>query len=268
MHPVPTDPLADKKRRFSRIRRLTLADAPLAARTLHGSFGTDALASLLTCHITDPEQRHVADRKLYECYVRQHIAKGMCFGIGESAEGFETVAVWSHPTSARDGLDSFANLMEAGYSELWQLSGNEGQEKIFKGMLPLLHDSCERILSNGRFRGKAVYTLVYLGSEEKARGKGNVRTMFEYMFDTYIDVPGNNNIVYLESSSESNIPIYSKFGFEFYEDICLGSRDKPDAEEGVDYAIMNVMIRGTNGESWDIAGDLKHSSAARKILLL
>lgn len=252
-----TSPAKDTDR-FSRVRKLTLEDVPQAARTLHNSFGTDALAQLLTLHIKDPEQREAVDIKLYECYVTQHIKKGLCFGIGESGEGFETVAVWSHPTSVEDGLDSFANLMESGYDTLWEMSGKAGQAKIFKGMLPLLHDTCERILTtDDRFSDKDVYTLVYLGSEERARGKGNVRTMFDYMFEKYIDVPGNNNIAYLESSSADNIPIYSRFGFHFYEDIVLGSRDIEDAQEGEDYAVMNVMIRGTNGEPWDTSKDSK-----------
>ena len=251
MHTIPVKP-TDKAARFARVKKLSMADVPLAARTLHASFGTDALAKLLTVHIEDPKQRDLVDGKLYECYLKQHIAKGLCFGIGESEDGFETVAVWSHPKSVEEGLDSFANLMEAGYGTLWEMSGKKGQEKIFKGMLPLLHDTCERILtSDKRFSAKDVYTLVYLGSEEKARGKGNVRTMFDYMFENYIDVPGNNNITYLESSSADNIPIYNRFGFEFYEDIFLGSQDKPNAREGHDYAVMNVMIRGTNGGPWE-----------------
>ena len=97
------------------------------------------------------------------------------------------MAVWSHPTSVEDGLDSFANLMESGYDTLWEMSGKAGQAKIFKGMLPLLHDTCERILTTDeRFSDKDVYTLVYLGSEERARGKGNVRTMFDYMFENIL----------------------------------------------------------------------------------
>ncbi|GEQ72233.1 hypothetical protein JCM33374_g5920 [Metschnikowia sp. JCM 33374] len=259
MHPTPaTSTTTKKESRFSRVRKLTLDDAPSAARTLQASFGTDALAKLLTVHIEDPTDRELVDHKLYECYLRQHITKGICLGIGESEDGFETVAVWSHPSSLEDGLDSFANLMEAGYGDLWEMSGKEGQDKIFKGMLPLLHDTCERILSTDeRFKDKGVYTLVYLGSEERARGKGNVRTMFDYMYEKYVDVPGNNNIAYLESSSADNIPIYNKFGFYFYENIVLGSKDSPDAKEGDDFAVMNVMIRGTNGEPWDTGKDAK-----------
>lgn len=241
---------------FSRMRPLTNADVHKAAATLLESFQTDALSKLLTHHISDSDHRKKVEFTVYECYLRQHIAKGLCFGIGESESGFETVAIWSTPTSCDDGLDSFANLMDAGYHKLWEICGDEGRDKIFKGMLPLLHDTAERILSTDtRFVDKNVFTLVYLGSVASARGKGNVRLMFDYMFQNYIDVPGTSNITYLESSSPDNIPIYNRFGFHFYEDIMLGSKDRAGAKEGEDYAVMNVMIRGSFGEDWTrIAG--------------
>lgn len=224
---------------------------PKAASTLLQSFKTDSLARLLTNHISDLNDKDKLEYAMYECYLRQHIAKGVCLGIGESETEFETVAIWSTPTSADNGLDSFANLMDAGYHKLWEMAGDEGREKIFKGMLPLLHDTAERILStDSRFMDKGLYTLVYLGSVASARGKGNVRLMFDFMFHNYIDLPGTSNMAYLESSSPDNIPIYNRFGFHFYEDIMLGSRDGPDAKEGEDYAVMNVMIRGSFGEDW------------------
>lgn len=242
---------ATTTRNFSRVRPLSDVDVPKAASTLVQSFKTDSLSRLLTNHITDPIYREKLEYTVYECYVRQHIAKGICLGIGETETEFETVALWSTPTSEVDGLDSFANLMDAGYHKLWEMAGEEGREKIFKGMLPLLHDTAERILtSDSRFMDKSVYTLVYLGSVASARGKGNVRLMFDYMFHNYIDLPGTSNLAYLESSSPVNIPIYNRFGFHFYEDIMLGSNDHPGAKEGEDYAIMNVMVRDSFGEDW------------------
>lgn len=251
-------PSANKTADTSRVRRLTLDDVPKAALTLYQSFTEDALAQLLTSHIKDAALKREADLQLYRSYLAQHIAKGLCLGIGENEHEFETVAMWSLPSSGSDGLDSFATLMEAGYGRLWDLVGKEGHTKIFKGMLPLLHHTFEHVMAtDARFQGKGVYTLVYLGSVQRARGKGNVRAIFEYMFDKYIDVPGNNNIAYLESSSRDNIPIYGKFGFHFYKDIMLGANDGASAQEGRDYAIMNVMIRGTNGETWDSTGEAK-----------
>ncbi|KAK6466078.1 hypothetical protein DFJ63DRAFT_311156 [Scheffersomyces coipomensis] len=234
----------------STIRILNVNDTRKAAITLLDSFRTDSLAKLLVCHIPTQEEKDRCELALYEAYLRQHMSKGLCLGINESEDRFETVAIWSTPTSVERGLDSFGNLMQSGYDKVWNLFGDEGRDKIFYGMLPLLHDSCERILTNdSRLRHKGVWTLVYLGSTLQARGKGNARTMFEYMFNNYIDV-SDNNISYLESSSPDNIPIYERFGFKVYEDIVLGNPNVKNAVEGQDYAIMNVMIRGTKGHDW------------------
>lgn len=230
------------------LRHLTLQDVPKAAKTLCEAFAEDSLAKLLVCHFPTKEEQIRCETLLYAAYLRQHIAKGIVLGINESETDFETVAIWSHPTSEKEGLDSFFNLMEAGYGDVWQVYGDAGRDKVFKGMLPLLHDSCERILDVPLFRGKGVFTLVYLGSLEKARGKGNVRKMFDYMFENFIDCTPNS-VAYLESSSLDNIPIYNRFGFYLAEEITLGSRHL-GAEEGKDYANMSVMIRDTNGHDW------------------
>lgn len=239
--------------KFARIRHLTLEDTPKAVATLLKSFELDALARLLTNHISDEAERLKIDALLYETYVRQHILKGVVLGIGETETEFETVALWSTPTSIDEGLEEFTTLMEAGYGRLWDIAGNAGRDKIFKGMLPLLHDTCMKIMdTDSRFRGKGVFTLVYLGSVASARGKGNVRLMFDYMFEKYIDLPNTNHIAYLESSAASNIPIYNKFHFHQREDIMLGSKEKPDAKEGDDYAVMHVMIRDSYGHDWTV----------------
>lgn len=235
----------------SNVRVLTHADTPKAALTLLGAFKDDALAKLLVCHFEDAQKRVDLELALYEAYINQHIAKGIVLGIGETEADFETVALWSTPSSVDEGLDSFLTLMESGYGHVWDIAGENGREKIFQKMLPLLHDTCERIFATDlRFNTKGVYTLVYVGSLDKARGKGNVRRMFEYMFQNHIDVPGTDSVAYLESSAKSNIPIYERFGFHFYEDIMMGSKANDRAVEGRDYAVMNVMIRGSFGEDW------------------
>ncbi|KAF3990295.1 hypothetical protein FT663_03238 [Candidozyma haemuli var. vulneris] len=237
--------------KLDRVRQLTFDDVPKAARTLSEAFAQDALARLITCHIKDPKQKDKVNILLYEAYLRQHIAKGICLGIGETDDAFETVAIWATPSSVSDGLESFHTMMTAGYGKLWDAAGAEGQDKVFNGMLPLLHDTCAKIFATDRrFKGKGVYTLVYLGSIAAARGKGNVRTMFDYMYQKYIDLPNSDNLAYLESSSPDNIPIYNKFGFHFYQNIALGDKNKPSAQEGEDYAVMNVMIRGPHGKDW------------------
>lgn len=249
--------LVTTSKRFSRVKKLTLDDVPKATKTLVHAFATDNLGRLLTVHVTNPIVKEQIETLLYECYLKQHIRKGICLGVGEGEDIFETVAIWSHPRSAEEGLDSFANLMDAGYDHLWHICGKEGQDKIFRGMMPLLHDTCHRIFTTDkRLFNKDVFTLVYMGSVAKARGKGNARAVFEYMFENYIDLPGTNNVGYLESSSANNIPIYNKFGFRVYENIVLGSKDVPNAQEAQDYAVMNVMIRGSFGQNYELESKL------------
>lgn len=244
---VPSRLRADCEAR--NIKFLTRADTKKAAHCLLEAFQDDSLAKLLTSHFLDPEQRRRCELQLYEAYLNQHIAKGICLGVGETKEGFETVAIWSTPKSAEEGLDELNNMLEAGYGKVWDMFGEEGRQKVFYGMLPLLHDSCERIIeSDSRFASKKVFVLVYIGSTERARGKGNARKQFEVMFKHFID-PMDNSISYLESSAKSNIPIYNRFGFHFVEDIVLG-HDYDRGIEGKDWAVMNVMIRGNKGNDW------------------
>lgn len=232
------------------IRVLDYSDVQKAAECLLEAFQQDALSRMLVCHLPTQHERQQCELLLYEAYLRQHISKGLVLGQGETSDGFETVSIWAMPDSEDRGLNSFSTFMEAGYGKLWQVIGDEGREKVFNGMLPLLHDSCERILNtDSRFKNKGVYTLVYVGSRSSARGKGNLRRMFEYMFDKYID-SDENGIAYLESSAASNIPVYEKFGFKVVENIMLGNDSVENAVEGKDYAIMNVMIRGVGGHDW------------------
>lgn len=237
--------------KYPEIKVLTLDDTEKAAKCLLEAFDGDSLAAYLGCHFKYDEYKKYCELKLYEAYVRQHIVSGLVIGIlDDTKEGFDTVAMWSLPDSHERGLDDFSVLMRAGYDQVWNIYGEEGRQKIFDGMWGLLHDSCVRILStDSRFADKKLFTLVYIGSTVNARGKGNVRKMFDYMFELYIDVCPNS-LSYLESSSKTNIPIYNKFGFHMYEDIVLGTKKDSNSKEGVDYSIMNVMIRGTNGHDW------------------
>ncbi|KAI5952201.1 hypothetical protein CANMA_005077 [Candida margitis] len=231
------------------IRQLTNADVPKAAATLLDAFSGDPLSNYLVHHINEPAKRTQCELALYEGYLRQHMTKGLVFGQGETEQSFETVSIWSTPTSAEQGLESFSHLMESGYDKVWNLFGAQGRDKIFQGLMPLLHDSFDRITtSDKRFRGKDVYTLVYVGSTAAARGKGNLRKLFTFMFDNYIDCDGSGGVLtYLESSSSANIPIYERFGFHLVENIVLGEKA---GVEGKDCAVMNVMIRGIKGADW------------------
>ena len=116
---------------LSNLRHLTNKDVTKAAYTLLEAFAEDDLAKMLVCHIEDKAERQLCELTLYEAYIRQHIAKGIVIGQGETESGFETVSIWSHPKSEEEGLDSYTNLMEAGYGKVWNVYGEEGRKKCF-----------------------------------------------------------------------------------------------------------------------------------------
>ena len=59
--------------------------------------------------------------------------------------------------------------------------------KVFYGMLPLLHDLCERIInSDSRFKNKTSIHWFMLALLNKVKVK-EFKKLFEYMFETYID---------------------------------------------------------------------------------
>lgn len=249
-HAVELPPTDVQTPKVPEARLLKQEDVPKAAITLCEAFKDDKLSRYLTKHIPSEEGKRDFNVTMYECFLRQHIDKGLCVGIGELADNFETVAIWSAPDSYERGLETFSDFMDAGFDKLWRMAGKDGRAKLFDGLLPLLDEASEKIMSTDPFKGKGVYTLVYLGSIARARGKGNVRAMFEFMFTNYIDSPCTNNIAYLESSAPNNIGIYNKYGFHVRERLVLGDESGVDAVEGEDYAVMNVMIRGSKGVDW------------------
>ena len=233
----------------SMIRQLTYADVPKAASALLDAFKEDPLSNYLVSHVKDASRRKLCELALFEAYLRQHITKGVVFGQGETPLLFETVSIWATPTSAKQGLESFSHLMESGYDKVWNLFGIDGRDKIFQQLMPLLHDTYDRITgTDKRFKGKEVYTLVYVGSTAAARGKGNLRKLFDFMFNNYIDCNGGA-LTYLESSSPVNIPIYERFGFHLVDRIVFGNKS---GIEGKDCAVMHVMIRGIKGNDWTV----------------
>ena len=69
---------------LSNLRHLTNKDVTKAAYTLLEAFAEDDLAKMLVCHIEDKAERQLCELTLYEAYIRQHIAKGIVIGQGET----------------------------------------------------------------------------------------------------------------------------------------------------------------------------------------
>lgn len=239
---------------MSQVEILTKKDYQKAARTLYESFDDDDVARFTSNHLKDdPELRLKVDLMLYECYVYSFMLKGLVVGIrGENHENedtFESVALWATPDGGDFSADPLC-MLRSGWLKFAWMTGADGRRRVFKEMFSVLHDNEVDILGPETLN---VYTLVYLGSTPKARGKGNVRKIFDYMYTQFINK--ENALCYLESSNTVNVPIYKKFGFEPVRDIWLGS-----LEDKEDSAMMTVMIRGRNGAPWPRIEEVRQSS--------
>lgn len=232
---------------MSKVELLTYKDAKKAARTLYAAFDDDDVARYVSRHLEhDPVKRREVDLQLYEAYIVSHMMKGLVFGIKgdnhEESDTFETVSLWVKPDSG--SMDDYLTLIRSGFAKLAWNTGSEGRRRVFGVLFGVLHDEFDRITEIDPKNQDKIWTLVYLGSAPSARGKGNVRNMFEHVFQQYIDP--SDGLTYLESSSVNNFPIYEKFGFRAVKDIWLG-----DLEDPVDNARMDVMIRGPRGTEWE-----------------
>jgi hypothetical protein len=228
----------------SNVEILTFNDTKKAALTLYKAFDNDDVARFVSRHLeNDPARKREIDLQMYEAYINSHIMKGLVIGIKgdnhEEKDIYETVSIWEKPNA---DITDYLTLIRSGFAKVAWNTGAEGRRRVFSIMFKILHDSFHEITDCDP-NGSNTWTLVYLGSTPDARGKGNVRKVFEYMFQEHIDPTGAN--AYLESSSVVNFPIYEKFGFRAVRDIWLGDKNDPS-----DSARMDVMIRGPKGETW------------------
>lgn len=225
----------------NRVEVLGFADYKKVALTLYESFQNDLLSKYLTIHLEDnPDLKRRAEIALFEAYVYSHMLKGLVVGIrSENGESFETVAVWAKPDSGN--MEDAWTLLRSGYLKYAWLTGAEGRDRLFKGLFPLLHNTSHEVLGDAQTK---TWSLIYLGSTPEARGKGNARAMFDYMFQNHIDNKGY--LSYLESSSMTNIPIYEKFGYKLVKQVTLGD----PADKSKDFAELEIMVRGPMGKEW------------------
>ncbi|KAF6015621.1 hypothetical protein HII12_000781 [Brettanomyces bruxellensis] len=240
-------------RKVPKVEVLTFKDCKKAAKTLYNAFNDDDVDRYLSRHLEDqPELKKKCDLLLFEAYVYSLMLKGIVVGVkGEDSENkdcFETVATWSTPDTGT--IEDYLTMLRSGFARLAWMTGAEGRRRIFHDLFKTLADNADDIMSADP-DGENLFTLVYLGTIPEARGKGNVRATFGYMFKNYIDP--RNSISYLESSALRNIPIYERFGFRAVADEWLGDKNAP-----VDKARMDVMIRGPQGKTW------KYLEATRK----
>ncbi|GME89492.1 unnamed protein product [Ambrosiozyma monospora] len=266
-----TKPAKIDPRPKPKVEILELKDYKKAARTLYQAFAEDKVAQYCSRHLEkDPELRRKCDTKLLETFVYSYVTEGVVLvvkgdantngdGVDTNAADdddstFETVAIWATPESE---VETTTPLDNPGFAEFASMTGPEGCKRVFGQLFNVLQDKCDEVMGVD-VEGKDIqnlWTLVYIGSTPASRGKGNVRAMFEYMAERFIDPVAG--IGYLESSNLTNTSIYEKFGFKpvldvnFNGDLAVGDDDEPD------HCRMDIMVRGVRGGKWKYLDDAR-----------
>ena len=126
-------------------------------------------------------------------------------------------------------MDDIWTILRSGMWRLWYKLSSEGKTRFYNEFLPLLHETKHKVMGP---RDDDSYYLVYLGSKPSARGKGYAKKLIEHMTE-HADAEGR--ATYLESSAESNLGYYIKYGFEQKCDIQL--------ERGEEPVKLHIMVR-------------------------
>lgn len=212
------------------VRVVTAAEYKQAAECLAQAFGQDDVARYF---IDVPDREHWTEEQKWALHVEileyityAHILKGLVTTVGD----FEAVALWMPPGQ---NMDDYLTIFRSG---MWRLNyrlSSEGKRRFFDEFLPLLHDTMHSALGE---RENDAWYLVYLGTKPSGRGKGHARKLIEHV-TKLADREGRP--CYLESSNETNPPIYRKFGFEEMRRINLqrGGRNIP----------LDIMVREPAG---------------------
>lgn len=197
------------------VRRVERHEWKKATEALCAAFEQDEVAQYLTkCDGNTPQQAKALDNKIFEYIIYAHLLKGLVLTIGD----FEGIACWMPPNQ---NMDDWLTICRSGMWRLYYLLGPESKTRYFTEFLPKLHDAKADVMGD---RDANSWYLIYVGTVPEARGKGYSRKLIEYV-TSMADKDGL--ACYLESSSESNIPIYKRYGFDESKVISLDRDEKP-----------------------------------------
>jgi ribosomal protein S18 acetylase RimI-like enzyme len=171
------------------------------------------------------EQKWALHLEIMEYVVYAHMLDGVVTTVGEN---YGAVALWMPP--GKD-TDSHLTTFRSGLWRLHYRLSKIGHRRWFNDFMPLLHDTKHHVLGD---RDSDSWYLVYLGTKPDARRKGLARALIEDV-TSKADLDGLP--VYLESSKESNVQIYEKFGFEERTKIWMGGKENSDSVP------LNIMVR-------------------------
>ena len=177
---------------FDGVRQVTLDDIPAASTTLAEAFHDDPIK----CFLTGRDHVPVATSlPFFRVFLKMQVPHGLTF----ATPGFESVSVWAPPDHWKVPFSQIARNTPT-FLKLytWRFVPN----------LMVLAD-IER-----RHPKEPHYYLEFVGTSPAAQGTGMGTKVIAPMC-AVADTEGVG--LYLESSKESNVPFYARFGFEVRE---------------------------------------------------
>ncbi|KAK0119802.1 hypothetical protein ONS95_011234 [Cadophora gregata] len=223
------------------VRLLDISEYEQAAQCLAEAFAVDEVARYFID--TDDMVSYTEEYKYkMHCDILRYITAAHCYkGIVTTiGPNYDAVALWMPPGK---NMDDLWTIFRSGMWRLWYKLSSEGKTRFYDEFLPLLHETKHSIMGG---RDDDSYYLVYIGSKPSARGKGYARKLIEHI-TARADFEGR--ATYLESSAASNLPYYSKYGFEHITDIELKRGEEPIK--------LHIMVREPQSMAESSKGTLK-----------
>lgn len=209
------------------VRVVPISEFEHAAKCLSEAFAIDEVARYF---VDTDDMASYSDEYKYKlhCDIIRYLTAAHCYAgvVTTIGPDYDAVALWLHPGSDVDG---FWTLLRSGLWRLYYKLSREGKARFFDEFMPLLHDTKRDVMGP---RDDDSYYLVYLGSKPSARGKGYARKLIQDM-TSKADAEGK--AMYLESSAETNMAYYTKYGFVHKMDIQLERGPKP--------VKLHIMVR-------------------------
>jgi len=222
----------EKKRSLSptsseEVRVIGISEYEQAAQSLAEAFAVDEVARYF---IDTPDMEGYSEEYKHKlhCSILRYVTAAHCYNgiVTTIGPDYDAVALWMPPGK---NMDDIWTILRSGMWRLWYKLSSEGKKRFYNEFLPLLHETKHKVMGS---RDDDSYYLVYLGSKPSARGKGYARKLIEHMTER-ADAEGR--ATYLESSAESNLGYYVKYGFEQKCDIQL--------ERGEEPVKLHIMVR-------------------------
>ncbi|PHH79428.1 hypothetical protein CDD82_2392 [Ophiocordyceps australis] len=210
------------------IRHVSLKERDAAGLALAYSFAADPLSVyLLSGDKLEPEQAWKLHVRIMAYTFAAYRLEGIVTALGPD---YDAIAMWTPPGKFMDGC--WTTLRSGTWRLAYQLP-SEARRRFFDELVPALHNTRERVMGS---RNNDCYYLGYIGTKPSARGKGYASKLIQSMTDK---ADAENRPIYLESSAQSNIGYYTKFGFRIKDQIELKRAATP--------VLLYCMVREPQG---------------------